>query len=264
MIGLDGAMLDRITDAEAPRLGALMAAGLTAPSSMPVNLSVPTVSGPGWSTVLTGVWPAKHRVRDNSFGGNRLSRYPDFLTRIETVRPELATHAVSSWAPITDTLLSPKVDERVSTPGDEYDEGTTERAVARLRDADPDAMFVHLDNIDHAGHRHGAASREYLEAIRGADAQVGRMLDAVAARSSHGGEDWLIMVTADHGHTASGGHGGFSRAERQTFLVAAGGSITPGSERSDAKMPDAAASALAHLGITLDPEWNLDGRPLLR
>ncbi|GGL92824.1 hypothetical protein GCM10010129_40740 [Streptomyces fumigatiscleroticus] len=262
VIGLDGCLLSRIKDADAPNLDALMAAGLTAPSSIYADPLAPTLSGPGWSTVITGVWSDKHNVKDNTFSGNKFTQYPDFLTRIETAEPALATYAVSSWAPLTDTVFSSKVDTRVSTPSAEYDTGTTSRAVARLTTGDPDAVFVQLDNIDHAGHSYGAASQQYLDAIHTADTQVGSMVAAVRSRATYGSEDWLIMITADHGHTDAGGHGGSSAPERQTFLIATGPTLAAGSTRCDVKMPDVAASALAHLGIALDPAWDLDGRPV--
>ncbi|MEV5877915.1 alkaline phosphatase family protein [Streptomyces sp. NPDC052101] len=262
VIGLDGCLLSRIKDADAPNLDALMAVGLTAPSSIYANPLAPTLSGPGWSTIITGVWPDKHNVKDNNFTGARFDLYPDFLTRVETADSALTTYAVSSWAPITDTVFSAKVDTRVSTPGAEYDTGTASRAVAELRDADPDAVFVQLDNIDHVGHGYGAASQQYLDAIHGADTQVGQMVDAVKGRATYADEDWLIMVTADHGHTDPGGHGGSTLQERQTFMIAAGSALAAGSVRYDVKMPDVAASALAHLGIALDPAWGLDGRPV--
>ncbi|MEU0033222.1 alkaline phosphatase family protein [Streptomyces sp. NPDC006333] len=262
VIGLDGTLLNRIKDAGAPNLDALMAAGLTAPSSIYANPFAPTLSGPGWSTIITGVWPDKHNVKDNAFTGHRFAQYPDFLTRIETAKPSLSTYAVSSWAPITDTVFSSKVDTRVSTPSAEYDTGTTSRAVATLRGGNPDAVFVQLDNVDHAGHSYGAASSQYLDAIHGVDIQVGQLVAAVKGRASYPNEDWLIMITADHGHTDAGGHGGSSRPERQTFMIATGTGTAAGSVRYDVKMPDVAASALAHLGIAIDPAWGLDGRPL--
>lgn len=262
VIGLDGALLNRIKDADAPNLDALMASGLTSVSPLYANPMAPTLSGPGWSTIITGVWPDKHRVKDNAFTGHAFAQYPDFLTRIETAKPGLSTYAVASWNPVTDTIFSAKVDTRVSTPEAEYDTGTTSRAVAELAGGNRDAVFVHLDNVDHAGHSHGAASKQYLDAIHGVDTQVGQLVAAVRGRATHASEDWLIMITADHGHTDAGGHGGSSAAERQTFLIASGGSVTPGSTRYDIRMPDVAASALAHLGIAVDPAWGLDGRPL--
>ncbi|MFH7336406.1 alkaline phosphatase family protein [Streptomyces sp. KHY 26] len=258
VIGLDGALLSRIEDAGAPHLAALMAAGLTAPSR--IEPHAPTLSGPGWATVLTGVWPDKHHVRDNTFSGGRFAEYPDFLSRVSTAAPGLNTCAVTSWAPLAETVFSAKVGTRVATPRAEYDAGTTSRVVAELRGGAPDALFVQLDGIDQAGHEHGAASRQYLEAIRGADAHVGQLVAAVGARPAD--EDWLVMVTADHGHTDTGGHGGPSPQESRTFLIAVGGGLPPGSVRDDVRMPDVAACALAHLGIALDPAWGLDGRPL--
>lgn len=262
VVGLDGCLLTRIKDADAPNLDALMAAGLTAPSSIYADPLAPTLSGPGWSTIITGVWPDKHLVKDNAFTGAQFIKYPDFLTRVETAKPQLVTYAVASWAPITDTVFSAEVDTRVSTPSAEYDTGTTSRAVAQLRDGNPDAVFVHLDNIDHAGHSYGAASQQYLDAIHTADAQLGQIVAALKARPTYSAEDWLIMVTADHGHTDPGGHGGSTLQERQTFLIANGPTLAAGSVRYDVKMPDVAVSALAHLGVAIDPAWGLDGRPL--
>ncbi|MFD6495860.1 alkaline phosphatase family protein, partial [Streptomyces sp. NPDC060188] len=112
VIGLDGTLLSRVRDADAPSLDALMAAGLTAPSSIYANPFAPTLSGPGWSTLITGVWPDKHNVKDNNFTGQKFAQYPDFLTRIETAKPSLSTYPVSSWAPLTDTVFSAGVDTR--------------------------------------------------------------------------------------------------------------------------------------------------------
>jgi predicted AlkP superfamily phosphohydrolase/phosphomutase len=39
-----------------------------------------TVSGPCWSSMLTGVWSAKHGILDNQFPG--APRYPHFFERI--------------------------------------------------------------------------------------------------------------------------------------------------------------------------------------
>ncbi|ATL28013.1 alkaline phosphatase family protein [Streptomyces formicae] len=262
VIGLDGALLSRVEDADTPTLKGLMSAGLTAPSALYAQPLAPTSSGPGWSTLITGVWPDKHKVVNNEFTGHQLAKYPDFMTRVEAAKPGLRTYAVASWAPITDIIFSAKVDTRVSTPAAEYDVGTTSRAVAEVKNGNPDAVFVQLDNVDHAGHASGAASQAYLDALHGVDTQVGQILSAVKSRATYGNEDWLIMITADHGHTDAGGHGGSTWAERQTFMIATGGTVTAGSVRHDVRMPDIAASALTHLGIAIDPAWGLDGRPI--
>ncbi|NED89156.1 alkaline phosphatase family protein, partial [Streptomyces sp. SID11233] len=77
LVGIDGALLSRTAAAGTPRLDALRASGVTATSLLYSEPLAPTLSGPGWSTILTGVWPDKHKVRDNDFTGRRFDLYPD-------------------------------------------------------------------------------------------------------------------------------------------------------------------------------------------
>ncbi len=44
------------------------------------------------------------------------------------------------------------------------------------------------------------------------------MLAALTARPNYANEEWLIVVTSDHGGTGSG-HGGQTAAERDTLLI---------------------------------------------
>lgn len=259
MIGIDGATFSKLDKARMPALDALRADGLTAASNLYASPMAPTSSGPGWSTIATGVWPDKHKVVDNSFNGSDFTRYPDYGTRMETANPDLNTLVVGTWGPITSHVFGPAVDTRVAGANDA---DTTAQAAARLTGTDADATFVHLDEVDGAGHNHGAGSSRYLDALATADRQVSQLLNAVTSRPTYAEEDWLVIVTADHGHTDGGGHGGNSPGERETFVIAKGAGLTPGSVRHDVKVSDIAPTVLAHSGITADPAWRLDGRPI--
>ncbi|MEU3775443.1 alkaline phosphatase family protein [Streptomyces sp. NPDC032472] len=259
VIGLDGVVLDRIKAANAPNLNGLMAQGLTARSTLYSSPMAATSSGPGWSTIATGVWPDKHGVKDNSFTGKNYGAYPDFLTRIENARPSLNTYAAADWEPITSTdqngpVFSAKVDKRLSLKGDRDGYGSEDpkiaaAASAELRDQNPDAAFVYLGQVDSAGHSYGATSQQYLDAIARVDTLAGQLLTAVAARPTYAQENWKILVTTDHGHTDAGGHGGSTVQERGTFVIAKGAGIPAGSVRSDVKLVDVAATALSHVGV---------------
>ncbi|MGW2179804.1 alkaline phosphatase family protein [Streptomyces sp. NPDC001732] len=259
VIGIDGATFDAFSRADVPRIERLMAEGLTARSNLYANPMAPTVSGAGWSSVATGVWPDKHNVKDNDFTNPNYDRYPDYATRLEAADPVTSTLVVGTWAPIPQTVFGAKTDLRIAGGNDE---GTTAKAADLLAHGNPDSTFVHLDEVDGAGHSTGSASDAYLKALNAADTRVGRLLDTVTSRPTYAQEDWLVVVTADHGHTPTGGHGGNTPLERGTFVIARGKAIRPGSVRDDVKITDIAPTVLRHEGVVTDPAWDLDGTSL--
>ncbi|MFF2963889.1 alkaline phosphatase family protein [Streptomyces sp. NPDC057963] len=259
VIGVDGATFDAFSRADVPNLKQLMAKGLTARSNLYADPMAPTVSGAGWSSIATGVWPDKHQVKDNNFTAPNYGQYPDYATRLETADPATSTLVVGTWSPIPQIVFGAKTDLRIAGGNDE---GTTAKAADYLAHGNPDSTFVHLDEVDGAGHSSGSASDAYLKALNTADGQVGRLLDAVTSRPAYATEDWLVVVTADHGHTPTGGHGGNTPLERGTFVIAQGKGIKPGSVRHDVKITDIAPTVLRHEGVATDPAWNLDGTSL--
>ncbi|ANZ38664.1 nucleotide pyrophosphatase [Lentzea guizhouensis] len=251
VIGLDGARYDKLLAADTPNIHALLNRGYGARSSLYGSGMAATSSGPGWSTVLTGVWPDKHKVKDNSFTGNALASHPSWLERANTAKPALSTYAAVDWKPISDRVLRSGQDRKYVLDGDTAgytgsDEKITADAEQHLRSNAADASFVYLGQIDIAGHDHGADSSQYAAAMRTNDAQIGRLVKAVESRPTYANEDWLIMMTTDHGHTAAGGHGGDSPEERMTFVISTGAArpaVAP-------KLVDVAATALRHLGVS--------------
>lgn len=268
VIGLDGLRNDKISAANSPNLWSLVTGGLFGTSLLYTQPMASTVSGPGWSTIATGVWPDKHGVKDNSFAGKRYTDHPDFLTRMEQHRPALSTYAAVDWAALgTQGTFSPAIDGRVVLDGDAngytgQDARIADVSARVLREQNPDAAFVYLGDIDAAGHSSGASSSAYLAALARSDAQIGQLVAAVRSRASYPGERWLIEVATDHGHTDAGGHGGTSIAERRTFVIANGPGIAAGQRAIDTRLVDVAVTALGHLGVPIDPAWNLDGRSL--
>ncbi|WP_231391913.1 alkaline phosphatase family protein [Arthrobacter sp. 35W] len=259
VIGLDGATFSTFAGATMPNLAALRAGGLTAASNLYANPMAPTVSGAGWSTIATGAWPDKHKAVDNSFAGNNLSEYRDYQTRLETADPATSTLVVGTWGPIPGIVFNGTADLKI--PGGD-DANTTDVAKDYLANGNPDSTFVHLDEVDGAGHSFGSASQKYRDALAVVDAQVGELIAAVTSRPTYSAEDWLVMVTADHGHTPTGGHGGNTPLERETFVIAKGAGFTPGSTRNDVKIVDIAPTVLKHQGVAVDPAWKLDGTPI--
>ena len=76
LIGVDGVRLDIVRkENHAPNINRILNNG----SSAEMTMEVPTISGPGWSSILTGTTHAQHGVQDNTFRGNRLYECPDFF-----------------------------------------------------------------------------------------------------------------------------------------------------------------------------------------
>lgn len=269
LIGIDGIRVDVLAEVDTPVLDGLAEEGAFHDGARNV---LPTVSGPNWSSMLIGVVPEKHGVFSNDFAGNRYALHEDFLTRIEEVRPELNTFVAADWLPlVTDDSGGPVIGSApdVKVVHDGYELGWSEAdrvgvdaAVQHLRTADPDALFVYIGAPDEISHETGSIGMEYRAAIEAADAQVGELLEALRTRPTYADEDWLVLVSTDHGRREDGGHGGESEIERTIFFLAHGPSVIPGRPAEPPRIVDLAVTALTHMGIPIDPGWELDGRPV--
>jgi predicted AlkP superfamily pyrophosphatase or phosphodiesterase len=268
VIGIDGIRPDVLAGADTPHLDALVAHGVLADDA---ETDAPTLSGPGWSSMLTGVWPEKHRVFENRLAGNAYAADPDFLTRLERADARRHTLAVASWPPLVTArdggpLIGDAVDERVLVDGERLgydiaDWKVVATAVRRLRRGEVDAAFVYLGWPDVVGHARGTGAA-YRAAIEVADRQVGKLLDALRARPGYAEERWLVLIGTDHGRLADGEHGGDSAEERRIFLLASGLAVRRLLPVGRPRIVDVAATALHHLGLRIDAGWNLDGRVL--
>ncbi|MEU0272340.1 alkaline phosphatase family protein [Streptomyces sp. NPDC006307] len=267
VVGMDGLRHDRIDAANAPHMKAMMANGTYGLSLLYANPMAATSSGPGWSTISTGVWPDKHGVKDNTFTGKNYGQYPGFLARLAQVRPGLSTYAAVDWKPLdTQGTVTPGADAKLVLDGDRdgyvaHDATITAETESILRDQNPDVLFVYLGNTDVVAHASGTGQK-YLDAIAVQDAQLGRMLAAIKARPTYASERWTVIVATDHGHVDAGGHGGSSIEERRTFVLATGPGIAAGARPLDTRLVDVAATVFHQLGIVPDPAWGLDGKPI--
>lgn len=96
VVGIDGVRLDLLPMLETPHLDEVAHSGFLAP--VHIDDDTPTMSGPCWTTIVTGVGVAKHGVWGNNFAGNRLGVFPDFTTRLAAERG-LRTFAAGGWEP---------------------------------------------------------------------------------------------------------------------------------------------------------------------
>jgi Domain of unknown function (DUF4983)/Concanavalin A-like lectin/glucanases superfamily/Type I phosphodiesterase / nucleotide pyrophosphatase len=217
IIGIDGCRGDALMGANTPNVHALLPNSVY---SLDALTEAPTWSGNGWSTMLSGVTHLKHGVTDNSFSSPNFGTYPSFLKRLETYNTALRTMSIVHWAPINTYIVDGIDVEKTLTT----DIAVKNEVVAALTNDNPDALFLHFDDVDHAGHSYGFSLnvQQYKSSIETTDGYIGEILTALKNRPNYANEDWLVIVAPDHGGIvtgSTGSHGGTSYEERNIFTI---------------------------------------------
>ncbi|MFO0606076.1 MAG: alkaline phosphatase family protein [Polyangiales bacterium] len=258
VVGVDGVRADLVPAATMPNLAALRGFGQWIPRAT-TQRTAATLSGPGWASVLTGVEPTKHRITANANYASRDPAWPTFLSRARNGL-RLRTSVAAHWPDILQLVEPDALDER--SMGDDL---TVANAMAAtLRAGSADVHFVHLDDVDHAGHTTGfsAANPNYVAALQGADDNLGRMLDGLFERPTLAREFWLVVFVTDHGGEGTS-HGAMNAANQEIPV----GYLGPGATfalptRGALSHLDVHPTVMHFLGATPTPAWRLDGRDL--
>lgn len=274
VIGIDGCRHDAVVAADTPHIDAIIARGTrfvgTDILSPTRTDQANTVSGPGWSNLLTGVWPNKHGVKNNRFVGSNYERYPHFFSRAKAAKPELQTASFSDWGPIAENILSGS-DKTVNQPAEgaegytKHDAELTTQCSEHLRNLDPDLVFLYLGQVDECGHAFGfhPTVKKYTQAIERVDAHIGQVVQAIESRPTYATEDWLILICTDHGGAGTDHGDGHTNPDiRRTFMVVSGPSAEIDAKQTQTYQVDVVATALTHLKIPLHKDWELDGQPV--
>lgn len=273
LVGIDGLQIEKISNTATPNLDKLLikkgySGGITGTAS-----EQKTKSGPGWTTILTGVWLNKHGVPDNS--SSHKSKVKSVFQLIKEHDNNLETASVATWSPIHDFLRDQLQFINYKHQGGN-DDNAVKNSVNELTNHNPDFLFVHLDEVDGVGHSSGFGS-SYNSAISRADKRLGTIMNAVENRINTKNEDWLIIVTTDHGRENSGyGHGNQTTSEKTIFV----GMNKPGNAEfnnyigtipnkdfngiyGNIAQTSIIPTVLTHLNIPIKKEWQLTSTSLI-
>lgn len=86
-------------------------------------------------------------------------------------------------------------------------------------------IFWGPDNVDIAGHSSGFTSdfEKYVGQIEKIDSHIKRVLEAIESRTTYNDEEWLVVITSDHGGDESvEGHGSLIETHRKIPLIIKG------------------------------------------
>lgn len=222
-IGIDGCLWKTFSQSNTPNIQSLINTGYFSSNAL---AETPTWSATGWSGLLTGTSVTKHKAYDNSFSGADFVNNPTFFRQVKAAMPTVRTGTICTWASINSTIVSAADVSFKTTSGG--DAATETGVISELNNNNPGVLFCHFDDVDHAGHDYGFSTSvtKYVNAVKATDARVGRILTALRNRPGYANEDWLIVVSSDHGGTGYS-HGGSSYVERNSFVILNNAAIPP-------------------------------------
>ncbi|AIM35716.1 hypothetical protein KO02_02755 [Sphingobacterium sp. ML3W] len=183
-----------------------------------------TTDASTWMSMMSGVKYAMHQVGDESYipkpnpnhPHENTAGYSSILYRISTLAPTLKSYVVARDESITNKLLV-SADESFVSKTDEEVKNTT---VDFLDKKNPAVTVVQFKDVLLAGQLEGfsAGKTAYADAIKKVDGYVGEIMTAVKNRKNYENEDWLVILTSNHGGLGKS-YGGDSFNERNVFAV---------------------------------------------
>lgn len=294
---VDGIPADVIESVETPYLDEIASAGGNANTNGYTKAYTggevggptqsPTISAVGYMNLITGTWANKHNV-----WGNKVKdpdyRYWDIFRIARAHKPQLHTALFSTWEDNRTKLIGNGLPQaggdKLSYAFDGFEKDTERfphdkyhRHIEKIDDLvaaetaryitqeGPDLSWVYLEYTDSVAHGYGD-SIEFVNAIKRADERLGQIWKAVLKRQQEFNEDWLMIVTTDHGRDAETGkhHGGQSDRERSIWVTTNSQNLNENFGNTTS-LVDILPSITTHLSISISEQIQdqLDGQSFI-
>ena len=288
----DGIPADVLEKAATPNIKKIAAAGTYLRAHVGgepgTYTETPTISAPGYNDLITGTWGYKHNVWDNTIKAPNY-HYHTIFRLLKEQQPTRKIAIFSTWTDNRTRLVGEglpaaggftfdyKADgyelDTTAYPHDKgslythaIDQRVVSEAASCLRANGPDLSWIYLEHTDDMGHRYGD-SPQLQTAVGYVDEQVGQIWAALQYRMKTYPEDWLLVLTTDHGRDAATGkgHGGQSARERTTWLVMSQKDVNAYARRFQPGIVDLLPTMARFLELPLPTAAarELDGVPLL-
>jgi hypothetical protein len=253
LISVDGLRPDALEQANTPVLDALQSQGAYSPSAQAV---LPSVTLINHASMLSGMGPDKHGITWND---KELELgLIDGPTLFSVAHDAGLSTAMVVGKPKLEHLVLPGSVETYIYAGF-LDRQVISQTLPVIQAGLPNILFIHLPDVDSAGHATGWMSAGQLLAISNTDGLIGEVVAALEA----GGylDSTLLIITADHGGIGQR-HGSAALEDTMVPWLAAGPGVPAGLTISQEIITyDTAATILYAFRLPLPPEW--DGRPVL-
>jgi predicted AlkP superfamily pyrophosphatase or phosphodiesterase len=270
VIGVDGMSPAGIEGAHTPVIDSLLKYSAY---TFVCEAVLPTSSSPNWASIVMGAPPELHGVTSNSWQpglqtepllctgtdgkGKSSNAWPTIFGELRKQKPTADIACFFDWRDFGRLIEKGVLTKQRRANLMEKAFGTghssmTRGAVRYFKKNTPQLLFVHLDNVDHAGHKFGHRTPQYFDAVAEADKQIGKLVAAVKASGK--ADRTVILITADHGGIGTG-HGGDSPAERQVPWILNGRKVIHGPLSIALQTFDTAATLSYILGVRTPSCW---------
>lgn len=187
-----------------------------------------TSTAPGWCALLTGVWADKNGVYGN--GQPKNMEYKTLMTTLVEDGTIDSASFLTKWGghfSNEDSTYTPEKkyceenNLNVSFTKCNGHEATVFEAMNQLSEENcPDFTIAIYEGTDSAGHSFGFSFNNpaYKAGFERCEKYAYATLKTIEDRETYESEDWLIIITSDHGGYGTG-HGGASIQERMIFIV---------------------------------------------
>jgi len=183
-----------------------------------------TKDAASWMSMMSGVPYEMHHIEDDSYipkpseddPHTSPQGFPSMLYRIQTVAAAQKSYVIARDQNVATKLLVSAEESQVAGS----DEEVKNKVVDLMGKRNPDLTIVQFTDVLNAGVMAGFTASEpaYAAAIKKVDGYIGDILKAMQARKDYQTEDWMIILTSNHGGTGKT-YGGGSLAERNTFAI---------------------------------------------
>lgn len=253
VVSIDGLRPDAIDAFGATTLQRLVREGSSTLSARTIH---PSKTLPSHTSMLTGLPPERHGVLWNNVATAAADsiELPNIFS-IARARG-YSTAAFFSKAKFQPLQLEGTLDYS-QAPGGLFGKWSSDRTVSDVAEylttAQPNLLFVHLSDVDSAGHRSGWMSDDYGRAVKRADRALDRLLTLAAG--TFGAGNFAAIVTADHGGHDND-HGSDDPRDVTIPWIAWGKGVKPGIlPPSTLHTTDTAATVLWLMGIDHPADW---------
>jgi predicted AlkP superfamily pyrophosphatase or phosphodiesterase len=191
IVTIDGLRADEVGEEFTPNLQRMIDEGAWTLSAQTVY---PSLTLPAHCSLLTGLTPDQHHIRWNSYKPEMGDLTADTVFDVAR-RKGMTTAFVSGKEKLRHIVQPDDVD--LCSIEKRSDRAVMDEALSHLYSQRPNLMFVHLPDVDRAGHFAGWKSGRQLQTVEEADRLVGRLLESVENLEMR--YSTVVIVTSDHG-----------------------------------------------------------------